>query len=185
MSPRRHIIQPKAPVFLGCEGASEVAYGQLLNDFLRDLGLPFHLEVVSLNPGAGDPENLLRRARQKIAEWQNRRSVFRHRFVLIDIDRAVGRVTQIEAAAQDARIEIVWQRPNHEGLLLRHFLETERTRPHDSGDAKNLLVRHWPDYKKGMPRQQLARRIDLTSVRRAASHEADLLSLLRRIRLAE
>lgn len=62
MRMRRRIIKPKTPIFLGCEGESEQAYGQLLNDLLQAAGHPVHLEVVNLSPGAGDPASRLRRA---------------------------------------------------------------------------------------------------------------------------
>lgn len=47
---RRHAHVPaRKLVFLGCEGESEQAYGQFLNDIVRQKDLPFHIEVVNLN----------------------------------------------------------------------------------------------------------------------------------------
>jgi hypothetical protein len=40
MTSRRRIIPQRMPVFLGCEGESEQAYGQVLNDLLREAGRP-------------------------------------------------------------------------------------------------------------------------------------------------
>ena len=37
--------RPKKPVYLGCEGKSEVAYGQLINDLLDTCGLAFLSEL--------------------------------------------------------------------------------------------------------------------------------------------
>jgi hypothetical protein len=66
MSGRRPAIKPRKTVFLGCEGESEQSYGQFLNDVLNEKGLRFHIEVVNLNPGAGDPRSRLLRAKKEI-----------------------------------------------------------------------------------------------------------------------
>ena len=87
---RRPIIKPKTPIFLGCEGESEQAYGQLLNDLLQAEGRPVHLEVVNLSPGAGDPIARLRRAAQEIAriirEVTVRRGQVRIEYEFIPVD---------------------------------------------------------------------------------------------------
>ena len=42
-------IQQRRPVFIGCEGASEVGYAGLLQDLLRDASLPVHLVIENLD----------------------------------------------------------------------------------------------------------------------------------------
>lgn len=49
------IIVQRTRIFPGCEGESEQSYGQLLNDLLSSTNVLIHLDVVTLNPGAGDP----------------------------------------------------------------------------------------------------------------------------------
>jgi hypothetical protein len=46
---RRPTIIPRTPIFLGCEGQSEVGYGALLNRLVRELAhvhLHIHVEVL-------------------------------------------------------------------------------------------------------------------------------------------
>lgn len=118
---RQPIIPQRRPIFLGCEGESEQAYGQLLNDLLRAANRPFHLEVVNLNPGAGDPIARLRKAGQEIARRRLRRPEFYLKAILMDSDQVDGdaqRRQQAEQLARDLDIRIIWQIPCHEALLL-------------------------------------------------------------------
>ncbi|MGF6178636.1 hypothetical protein ABIE33_006956, partial [Ensifer sp. 4252] len=56
MSRRRpQHIQPRRPVYIGCEGRSEVGYASLLQDLIREANLAVHLHIDELGPGAGDP----------------------------------------------------------------------------------------------------------------------------------
>ena len=63
MSRRRPNIPQRKRVFLGCEGESEASYGALLG-WLADEPPPLdvHIEPRVLQPGAGDPLELVRRA---------------------------------------------------------------------------------------------------------------------------
>jgi hypothetical protein len=186
MMRRRSIIAQRTPVFLGCEGESEQAYGQVLNDLLRDANRPVHLEVVNLNPGAGDPIVRLRKARQEIVRRRQRRSEFRLQAVLMDSDQVDAdgkRRQQVERCAQELGIRIIWQEPCHEAMLLRHLDGLAQNRPLTSGGAQATLKAAWPDYRKPMTKILLARRIDLDAVQRAAAVEPLLSAFLREITL--
>lgn len=186
MTRRRSIIAPRTPVFLGCEGESEQAYGQVLNDLLREANRPVHLEVMNLNPGAGDPIARLRKAGQEIVRRRQRRSEFRLQVVLMDsdqIDADGKRRQQAEWCAQDLGIRIIWQEPCHEAMLLRHLDGFAQNRPLTSRAAEAMLRAAWPDYRKPMTKIQLARRIDLDAVQRAAAVEPSLSAFLREITL--
>jgi hypothetical protein len=188
MRPRRRIIPQRTPIFLGCEGESEQAYGQVLNDLLREAGRPIHLEVVNLNPGAGDPMTRLRKADKEIDRRQRRRTAFRLQAVLMDSDQVDGdgkRRHQAEHYALDLGIRIIWQEPCHEALLLRHLDGCAKKRPMTSGDAGAMLKTAWPEYRKPMTKLQLAQRIDLEAVRRAAAVEPALHAFLRDITLLQ
>jgi RloB-like protein len=172
MRPRRPIIPQRTPIFVGCEGESEQAYGQILNDLLREAKRPVHLEVVNLNPGAGDPFARLRKAEQEIIRRRQRRSEFRLQVVLMDsdqVDTDSKRWQQAERCAQDLGIRIIWQEPCHEAMLLRHLDGFACNRPLTSGTAQAILKAAWPDYRKPMTKIQLAQRIDLSAVQRAAT----------------
>src|SRR5215468_7221206 len=100
MSGRRTKIPQRTPIFLGCEGDSEQAYGQVLNDLLRNAQKPIHLEVVNLNPGAGDPLARLKRAAQEIA-WRTRtRSEFHLKRILMDSDQIAANAQRRQQAEQ-------------------------------------------------------------------------------------
>ncbi len=183
---RRPYIQPKKPVFLGCEGESEAAYGQFLTDHLQAASLPVHLQVEVLAPGAGDPLSRVQRTLGFIARREKQRSRFWSKAILLDYDQAQaapGRLTQARRLARDAGIALIWQNPCHEALLLRHMPGCSHRRPLDCNTAEQALVRIWPEYRKPMARGQLARRIDFAAVQRAATVEPKLRAFLRQIGL--
>lgn len=183
----RPIIQPKKPVFLGCEGESEVAYGQVLNDLLRAAAFPIHLHVEVLAPGAGDPLARVQRALQRITERERRRVKFQLKAILLDSDQAAlepARVARARRLAVQHDIALIWQNPCHEALLLRHMPSCADRRPANSRAAQQMLRRSWPEYEKPMTRAQLAKRIDLDAIRQAAGVEPELRAFLVDIGLA-
>jgi hypothetical protein len=186
MSERRRTIIQRAPVFLGCEGDSEQAYGQLLNDLIKEAGKAFHIEVVNLNPGAGDPAARVRRAIQEIARREQRRSEFRFKAILMDIDQVHNdpeRRLNAEGLAREQGLEIIWQEPCHEAFLLRHLEGFAQRRPPTSALALRVLRSTWPEYQKPMTKMRLARKIALEAVHRAAAVEPTLSSFLHHIAL--
>ena len=186
MRRRRPTITPKRPVFLGCEGDSEAGYGQLINDQLRAANLPFHLRVESLAPGAGDPLDRVRRALQRISDRERKRGSFRFRYILMDDDQAAAepaRAAEARRLAVENGISIIWQEPCHEALLLRHFAGREDRNPPTCQIAHRELLAVWPEYRKPMSRAQLAARIDLEAVARAAGVVPQLAEFLRSIGL--
>lgn len=185
MRGRRTRIRSRKPIFLGCEGESEEAYGQFLNDLVRTRNLPFHIEVVKLNPGAGDPVSRLKRAVQEIQHRNRRRIEFQYRALLMDDDQIenVHRLQEIEAAAAKHGISIIWQSPCHEAFLLRHFAARLNDLPPDGATSMMRLRQAWPGYDKPATRLEISRRIDFEGVKRVSSSNAQLAALLRFIRL--
>lgn len=179
-------IPPRKPVFLGCEGESEQAYGQLLNELARERRLPVHIEVVNLNPGAGDPLARIRRARQEMDRWSRRRSQFEFAAVLMDsdqIEHEPQRRLEVESLAARHRIAILWQQPCHEAFLLRHFAGHDYRRPPTTALAGQDLREVWPHYQKPMTRRQLVRHLTLEHVLRAARQDEAFAAFLGRIGL--
>jgi len=178
-------IQQRTRIYLGCEGESEQSYGKRLNEIADAAGLSLFLDCDVL--GGGDPLALIQLATVRIREKSKKRGAFAYRAVFLDRDR-VGQTTErdqkIPTLVDRHRIQLIWQDPCHEALLLRHLPGQTFMRPQTSGLAAEALERLWPGYKKGMPASELAARIDRTAVERAASVEADLMSLLRAIGLA-
>lgn len=184
MKSRRPPILQRVPVFLGCEGESEQAYGQLLNQLLRDQGHHIHLEVVPLTPGAGDPVARLLRAAQEIKRRAERRAAFRLKAVIMDSDQVLhdeSRRRQAGDLARKLNIRIIWQEPCHEAMLLRHVPMFAQRRPQTSVDAASALLRAWPEYRKPMTRSQLSARITFDDIQRAALVEPGLAAFLQDI----
>jgi hypothetical protein len=133
MMRRRLLIPQRRRIFLGCEGESERGYGALIGRLLESQRRDVHLHVVLLKPGGGDPLALMEQARKRILEGERKsESPYVHRAVLIDGDRlgqAPLRDGQIAPIAQAARIRVIWQRPCHEALLLRHLDGCQQLRP--------------------------------------------------------
>lgn len=176
-----HIPQ-RRPVYIGCEGASEVSYAGFLQDLLRAADLPVHLIVEELGPGAGDPLARVELAVRRLAHLRRTRTAPAERFVLLDDDQAQRdpqRADRAKRAAADKDIVIVWQRPCFEAVLLRHLDGRAAHRPPDTPGAGRALLRDWPEYQKPMNRADLARRLDLAAVLRAAAVEPELDALLR------
>lgn len=179
MSRQSNIVQ-KRPVYFGCEGESEGAYGQLLNDFLRAADLPVYLNVDVLAP-AGDPLARVERALGRIARQEHRRTKFWLKTILMDSDQAAlvpERSENAERLAARYNIAIVWQNPCHEALLLRHLPGCANRNPLSSRDAEQALKREWTEYSKPMARAQLSRRIDIDAIRRIANVDGELHTLL-------
>jgi hypothetical protein len=182
MRRKRTIILQRVPIFLGTEGRSETGYGALLSRIARETaGIHIHIHVDQLQPGAGDPLELVKRAIQKISELERRREKFMHKTVLID----VGQPQKNEAAARlaaETGIGVIWQRPDYEALLLRHLDGCQQLRP-PAGASLGELRNRWPDYEKGLTAAQLSEKIGLDHVRRACAVENELRFFLTAIGL--
>jgi hypothetical protein len=87
---RRHrLARPqRRPVFLGCEGDSERAYGALISRLYEEHRRDLYLDTVLLKPGGGDPLTLVERACHRIVENERKRDIrYAVRAVLLDTDR--------------------------------------------------------------------------------------------------
>ena len=179
---RRAHIPLRKPVFLGCEGESEQAYGQFLNDIVREKGLPFHIEVVNLNPGAGHPLARVKKAVQVINQHNQRRAEFRYRALLMDDDQIVGDPQsrqQVEGLAAQNAISVIWQSPCHEAFLLRHFAGRLNSNPPNSDASLVNLRQVWPRYAKPMSRIEISRQLDFEGVERVSGQHQEFATLLR------
>ena len=77
---------------------------------------------------------------------------------------------------------VVLQRPDHEGLLLRHFDGHEHDDP-PPGNSMNRLKALWPEYHKNMSAADLRQQLSLESVIRVAEIVTELRLLLKAIGL--
>lgn len=185
---RRRPIRPqRVPVFIGCEGQSEVAYAAWLRNQVRDRDLAYHLELADLGRGAGDPLARVEMAIERVERWERNREQFAGRFIFLDTDQlAISR-----ARAQDARTRaeesgfvIIWQEPTHEAFLLRHLEGHLTKRPATKRLADQALVKVWADYQKPRTPEQLEQRLQLEGAYRVSGTLPELDNLLRAIGLA-
>ena len=181
---RRHAtIPPRRRIFLGYEGESEQGYGALLSRIAEEHGLHLAPQVVLLRPGGGDPLALVQLAVAKIREDERKRGEFAIKAVLLDQDKlgqAPERDQLLYAEAAQSDLQLIWQGPSHEALLLRHLPGCQNLRPATTQLAEQELLRHWPEYRKPMAAVRLASRIGIDQVRAACASEPSLNDLLRR-----
>lgn len=182
MRKRLSFIPQRRPIFVGCEGESESGYVGLLQDLIREANIPVHLLVADLGIGAGDPLTRIEMAARKLEQFRRTRTAFTQKFVLLDSDQVEAdkvRAGKAQRLATQHGIQIVWQRPCFEAVLLRHLPACASRRPPDSLEAGRALLREWPEYKKPMSRGGLSRRITLTAILQAADVEPELKLLLK------
>lgn len=171
---RRRPVERRRVVFVGVEGLSDRAFVRFLGNVCERQGLRLHLDVKAANGGdsVAVVEAAARNASRHLRQSQ--------RLVLLDQDRIerdmrAGRNAQ--AVATSSHLEIVLQKPNLEGVLLRLYPGHERRQVLPQ-EAMNELKREWPGYEKPPTAVQLEQRFDLDSVLRAAEHDEHLRRLL-------
>lgn len=173
--------------FVGCEGRSEIEYVKLLGEFAKQFGAPAHLDIRRLFPGAGAPLARIRLAIKVLGRpVQKRRVPYAGRFILLDSDQVQDNrrlAEEAERLAGERDIKLIWQKPCHEALLLRHLSGHAGDRPPTCRNAAGVLKAVWPEYEKPMSAAGLSQRIDQAGLRRAAGAEPGLKEFLASIGL--
>ena len=143
----------------------------------EDTGLHLHLDVKPAN--GGDSVAVVEDAKRRLERHPARKEI-KKRLVLLDRDR----LDQDLKAGRDAcalaskwKIEIIFQEPILEGLLLRLHPGQERRRVAPQ-EAMRELRKVWPEYRKPPVANRLRQRFDLSALRRAAEHDGELRKLL-------
>ena len=176
--PRRRPVAPRQVIFIGVEGKSDQSFTRFLQFCCDGEGLHLHLNVRT--GSGGDSVSVVREAARRLQRHQDRK-VISHRLVLLDRDRyaqdvQAGRDAQVVASR--SKLEIIFQNPNLEGILLRLHPGHER-REIAAGDSMAELRKVWSDYRKSsLTADQLNRRFDVSDLRRAARHDKALRRLL-------
>lgn len=182
MTRRRTIIPQRAPIFIGGEGQSEIAYAGWLRNLIRDRSLPFHLELCDLGPGAGDPLSRIEMAIERLERLEKNRERYVKRYLFLDTDQLatnVGRADQAHRLADRNQLTVIWQDPTHEAFLLRHLAGCDTRRPPDKRSADRALIKEWSDYRKPCTSREIERRLDLEAACRVARRLPELDELLR------
>ena len=172
---RQQVIRRR--IFVGCEGDGERSYIALVQRIVNDVHHKVHLDPQPLQPGGGDPLDLVRRAEEVITKIERTREPYEQKYLLIDRDQlgsSPERDRQMPAILNRINAQVIWQNPAHEALILRHLPGCATRRPASTQVALQQLQRQWPQYEKPMSAVQLANRIDLKALRRAAKVEGEL-----------
>ena len=173
---RRRWVEPRRVIFIGVEGKSDQAFARFLGHCCQEAGLHLHLDVKS--GSGGDSVAVVEEAIRYLRH--SGKSNIRNRLVLLDRDRIkqdlqAGRDAQ--TAASRARLKIIFQEPNLEGLLIRlHQGQENRRIAADKAMAE--LRKVWPGYSKPPTADQLSQCFTLSDVQRAAQHDSELQRLL-------
>lgn len=176
--PRRRPIEPRRVIFIGVEGKSDRAFAQFLQVCCEREGLHLHLNVTT--GSGGDSVAVVREAARRLTRHPGRRDIS-HSLVLLDRDRyaqdlQAGRDAQ--AVASRSKLEIIFQNPNLEGLLLRLHQGYE-SREIAAGNSMAELRKVWPEYSKSsLTADQLKRRFTVSNLRRATRYDEGLRRLL-------
>lgn len=176
--PRRRPVELRRVISIGVEGKSDRAFARFLQLCCDGEGLHLHLNVTT--GSGGDSVSVVREAACRLKRHLDRKDVS-HSLVLLDRDRyaqdvQAGRDAQVEASK--AKLEIIFQNPNLEGLLLR-LCQGHESRAIAEGESMAELRKVWPEYKKSsLTAEQLKRRFTVSDLRRAARYDEGLRRLL-------
>lgn len=181
MRPPRRIIPQRRRLFVGCEGESEQGYVAWLTRLAEARRVAVHLDAFLLQPGGGDPLAIIEQAVARADQQAARRGDYERRFVLLDRDKfghSPQRDARIPQVAANGSIELVWQRPCHEAIILRHLDGCQNRQPQTSPLAGQQLGAAWPAYRKPMTAARLADRLDVDAVARISAVEPELAAML-------
>lgn len=174
---RLHRIERRRAIYIGVEGDSDRALAGFLQWCCDEAGLHLHLNIRPAT--GGDSYAIVEHARRRLKRHAGRKE-FQHTLVLLDRDRVNqdrGAGRDAPALAAKAHLQIIYQEPNLEGLLLRlHGNQEQRRVAAISAEAE--LRRLWPEYRKPPSVEQLKQRFKLEDVRRAAQYDQELRRLL-------
>lgn len=170
-------IEPRQVIFIGTEGRSERAFVQFLQRCCEEAELRVHLPVKS---GSGGGSVAVIRDAARYLKRLGREDIGAE-LVLLDRDRIVqdereGRDARAEASK--AKLEIIFQDPNLEGVLLR-LHKGQESRQIVAPSAKIELRKMWLGYdKSALTADRLRQRFSSADVRRAARYDEQLARLL-------
>jgi len=136
------------------------------------------LKVKTAN--GGDSLAVVKEAVRHMTRRLDRRDIS-HNLVLLDRDRHPQDVKarrDAQAVASKSKLEIIFQNPNLEGLLLRLHPGHE-SRGIAAGDSMPELRKIWLEYSKSsLTAEQMNQRFTVSDLRRAARYDQGLRRLL-------
>ena len=176
--PRRPAVAPRNVVFVGVEGKSDQAFARFLERCLDKDGMHLHLDIKQ--GGGGDTLAVVKTAIHYLKRRGSGKDYYR-KIVLLDKDRIGEDKRHDRDASTEAKkhgLEIIFQDPNLEGLLLRMHPGNER-KEYQPQETERKLRKVWPDYGKSKLSASLLREhFTTTDLRRAAKHDRQLKRLI-------
>jgi hypothetical protein len=132
---------------------------------------------------SGDVLGMVTQATKKLRVLERMGDRFIEKALLLDQDMAGKNTERDKQAAEIAQVNalvLLWQRPDFEGLLLRHFPGHEQASPPKEESIK-LLKKLWPQYNKGQSASEIEKRLGIEDLKRACKFEHGLAEFLRQI----
>lgn len=177
MRGRQRLVRPRRSFFIAGEGQSERPFARFLQHLCDEADLHVHLDVKPQDGGGSVA--VIEQAGRWLRRNRSRRE-YQARLVLLDLDRIEAEPQEgikAQAAAVRYKLEIIFQDPNLEGLLVRLHVGQEQRKIRAS-ESESELRKLWPAYQKPSTAEQLRQRFTLDDVRRAATYDQHLRKLL-------
>ena len=165
-------------IFFGVEGESERSFARWVESLCNEFGTDVKFDIRVC--GGGDSLAVVQYSLSEYSKRKLQYGKYSRAFILLDQDRieqdqAVGR--NPTTALKESSMQIIWQRPNLEGLLLRlhdgmeqNFVAAE--------DARVRLRKLWPKYEKNVNVMKLQARFSISDLRRVAKYDKEIEKLL-------
>lgn len=171
-------IPERTRIFVGCEGESEHGYSTFLAKLTQDMGLRVFIDPHILMEG--DPFSRIQKAQKIIEQQEVKRGPYQNKFAFLDTDQRVRdpkRAAQAVALAAELDITIIWQEPDHEGLVLKHFPPAPQKAPRTKVESMRGVRKFWPKYEKNSNALQYRNHLSANAVLLAAGRIASLRTL--------
>ena len=173
------VRQVKRPIFVACEGRSEVGYVRWLNRLADIQSVPVAFTAKDMKGGApfAIADNAIRFLRGNAGGPRT----YRGKYLFLDRDLTINSRQELNQAVQVANkhsFGIVWQQICHECFLLKHFPRTEKLNPSTAEGCIHALFGVWPSYQKGLGAMEYERNLSLDHLGRARSNLPDLDAFL-------
>lgn len=170
------------PVFVGCEGKSELGYVRWLNRLATFENIP--VAITARNMKGGDPEAIAYGTVKSLRKIAGGPATFNKKYLFLDFFCNARTREKIKAARRIAKrngISIMWQPICHECFLAKHFVETERRNPRTADECEATLRVVWPDYRKGLDATEYEKHLAVDNLVRARANLPELDAFLRDI----
>ena len=169
--------------FLACEGESEYSYVKFLDSLAdKHSRKRVHLDPFVIN-GGGNPNRILEQSEEKYeSKLRNKIGGYKKKLILMDSDiyqRCSSNIRNEFVRQLNAKkFGVIWQKPDHEGFLIRHFSNSVTPR---LGHTVDQLQKFWPNYHKNMPVEDIEKKLDINCVKLASNSVPEFKKFLKAI----